>query len=186
MGDTTELAARYLAALGGTAEIQQFEISGISLGLPIEFGFGGIDPSPYVIPAPVAGSSAADVVIAFVDMINDLGSGGVIPGVSADVDGAIPTRFTITSTVGSFDLWVATISGAPCIVTGNTVGCNVSPFIVDVPFLPTAPQFLRGDSNVDSSVDVADAIFLLGALFPGLVLRTKSLRDGADATTMAN
>ncbi|MEM7164789.1 MAG: hypothetical protein AAF581_04955 [Planctomycetota bacterium] len=155
------LASRYVDALGGIKGRKGFEVSGVALGVPYQFGFGGnVDPVPYTLNGLTHGAGAATIASNFVTAINALNT-----PVSASPDPTDSARFVVEAP-GNFEFWVSTVSGSPCKVTDNPTGCSFNPMIVEVN-PPLVVEFVRGDTNSDGSVNLADAITLLGYLFPG-------------------
>ena len=73
------------------------------------------------------------------------------------------------STAGSPLTFTDTLGNPPVSVEVTVDGQAVTPNLLDgaVQLGPSTGNFVRGDCNLDSNIDLADAIFLLGALFPG-------------------
>lgn len=159
-GSRPELAARYVTALGGEMGQRAFEISGTALGIPYEFGFGGAtDPTPYTITGLSHGANPPSIAAAFVQGIN-----GLATAATATMHPTNNRRFLLEAPT-TFEFWVSTVGATPCQVTDNPTGCSFNPLIIEVA-PPVIPRFSRGDTNGDGSVNVADAITLLGYLFP--------------------
>lgn len=68
----------------------------------------------------------------------------------------------------------------PATQTETQIVGGFEPSQIERVTLATDPEFLRGDANQDLGVDIADAIFILGTLFPpiGCVPDTDGIPDG--------
>ncbi|MGE4619769.1 MAG: PKD domain-containing protein [Planctomycetota bacterium] len=138
---------------------------------------GGPPPPP---PAPTA-SFVSDVTggeSPLTVTFTDTSTGGIDTWSWSYGDGGSSTSASPTHTYNDAGLYTVTltVTGAGGSDSFSCVDC----ISVTAPPPPPAQNFVRGDTNQDSAIDITDPIFLLGYLFSGTNTDCRQALDGND------